>query len=118
MKTSAQDFEDVFLSDPDYAEDVIYFVKGNLIGKLIPAVIFRNKFRQKQQYGNRGTQSQSFSYDIEIGISRGDLGMLSVTPGLDFVELPVNEGDIIRARFNVMSIVAQDRGYFRLGLKK
>jgi hypothetical protein len=117
MKTAAQRFEDEFLADPEYAEDGVYHDKEGA-SKPIPLVVFRNKLRQVRQYGDRGAQSQSFSYDIEIGISRGDLGIASVTPGLETVELPLNEGDTVLTSFNVQAIVMQDKGYFRLGLKK
>jgi hypothetical protein len=118
MKTPSENFENEFLGDPDYAEDIIYYSKDSSPAKEIPAVIFRNKFKQKAQYGNRGTQSQAFTYDIEIGISRGTLGILSVFPGLDFVELPTNEGETVLERFNVSAIIEQDRGFFKLGLRK
>ncbi|MDD5363403.1 MAG: hypothetical protein PHN88_14850 [Ignavibacteria bacterium] len=117
MKTAAQSFEDDFLDDTEFSESGIYHDK-NGIAKSIPLVIFRNKYRQNKQYGDGGKQVQVFSYDIEVRISRGDLGISSVTPGLETIEIPLNDGDVVLSSFNVLAIVMQDRGSFRLGLKR
>jgi hypothetical protein len=117
VKTAAERFETEFLNDPDYAEDGVYYSNGTP-GKVIPLVVFRNKFRQKAQYGNRGTQSQRFEYDIEIGISRGTLGITTVHTNIDTVELPQDVGDDTLTKFNVTAIIEQDAGFFKLGLRK
>jgi hypothetical protein len=119
MRTATERFEEEFLADTDYAEEITYYTNGSGVGKSIYAIIFRNKFSEKKQFGDRGAQSQRYGYDYEIQISRGSaLGISTIIPGMDRVEIPLNIGDTILSPFNVRAITLQDGGSFRLGLSK
>jgi hypothetical protein len=109
------EFEDVFLSDPFFAEDIIYYVNGTTPVNAA-AVIYRAGHRQNSQVGGRGSNSKPLDYDFSLVISRGDIP--TVKERVDYVDTPLNNGDTTLSRFRVQTVIRQDSGAFHLGLIK
>lgn len=116
--TLQSEFEDIFLNDSFFYEDIVYYI-GGATAKSIPAIITRNFRRQRAQLGDRGSQSKPVQYDVTIMISTGATdGIEVIMERVDTVDIPLNCGDAATARFHVQAIIKQDAGAVTLGLSK
>lgn len=116
MATVAQlqtEFERM-ISKPEFGEDIVYVAGGTEYP--IRAKVYRKGSKPVNMRFDRGTESQQSNYDVEIRISgAATTGRQSIAAKSDFVKIAKDIGGQV-ITMQVMEILDQDPGTWRLGL--